>query len=84
MNLTLLGGFAAVLAIVGFIIYRYRTKRNMPLIPDGRDKLQRDYPTECPCGCGLHWAGDMPYPPHYTTPPFILESQLCEKMKVED
>ena len=67
--LYLIGGFSVMLANFTFIVYKYRTKHNKPLIPDGRDKMARDYPVDCPCGCGLKWAADMPTPPHYTEPP---------------
>lgn len=68
MYLPIIGGFALVAAVIAFIVYRYRTHHNLPLIPDGRRAMNRDYPIDCPCGCGLKWAADMPTPPHYTEP----------------
>jgi hypothetical protein len=93
MNLAVIGGFSIILAIIAFLVYRYRSKHNIPLLKQDRDAsessqrealskliplqdlqayaLGRNYPTICPCGCGLGWAADMPYPPHYTTPDVV-------------
>lgn len=80
MNLYLLGCATAFLAAFAFIVYMYRKKQGLPLIPDTDfSRKLRGYPTECPCGCGLKWAGDMPYPPHYATPPSVTMEQIIHQ-----
>ena len=85
-NFHMIGMVAVVLAIVGFFIYHYRKKNQQPRVVK-RDRggyadspYGGEFPTACPCGCGLNWAGDMPYPPHYTTPPYVKTRTVGQTM----
>lgn len=90
-NFHMIGMAAVVLAVIGFLVYHYRKKNNRPLVVNdhthgyAKTPYGREFPTECPCGCGLHWAGDMPYPPHYTTPPYInAQGVMKQQQKSEN
>ena len=72
----MIGMAAVIVSILGFLVYHYRKKNKQPLVVN-RDRYGyadtpygREFPTDCPCGCGLNWSDDMPYPPHYSAPPY--------------